>query len=1213
MKKEHDNTPEQQAVLDIENENIIVSAQAGAGKTRVLVQRILQYILKEKVSLENMLIVTFTKKAANEMKDRIRKTLMEALDKEGADAVWIYTQLNNVASANIQTMHAFCLEVLQEHFDLLGRDPSFRILNEKTLGQLQEQAMNEVLDKIYQTEEQDIAEFAEVYGFTKRKSDEPLRELISRLYSIANNQTFPEEWLDQEIARMGSDQYSEETYNIWYNEFIVSELVNLAYSMQSYGQHMDDFAIVDKVKDVIEADLVYLTTLFYHPYIPFHPDGVRPSDFEDKGNKLKEKWELLPDTIKFDRFPTIRKDTLDHFELALKELVQAERKSLKAQADGLISSIKGLLNTDIKQENLMMQEVLSILAGLAKDYGAAYTAAKDEENGIDFADIEHDMVKLLERESVVNELKDRYAYIFFDEYQDASGIQNYIVEKISRKDNLFFVGDIKQSIYGFRLAEPKNFMDRYYTYSQEGFGNKALDLTANFRSMPVILRFINFIFSPLMTEERGSIPFDTDTHRSNSKKDDLKKIGSVNVVILEDKVGGDEDEEDDDRPASALDGISSQAFYVAQKIQELVQQGRSYKDFAILFRTKHRIFQFERILNEFNIPFYSDSETVKATSTEAAVFIQLLRLIDNGRIDLTLLSSLSSIAGGFSDEELGNIRVAYQETSFHESFYAYANDEEPKDSILQAKIRRFLEKIEGWRKLMKRTRLSDFIWTVLIESGLYAFYSSLLEGEARRENLNAIVRIAKEYEHEASASLFGFLRYLETEDGKNGETLPTASDLSEEDNVVRLMTIHKSKGLEFPIVFIVEIERESRDQTAKEIISSHSRLGLSIRRKYIDVDSGLIVNARPIRQNLIRRINRTEDIQEQMRVLYVAMTRAEDQLYLVGQVDDMEKVFDKPKGVNLDSRLDNGTSYMQWILSVLLNDHLLRERATVGSNLSMEIPLATDDYFDLQGLSSMKDQINIIFDEGSKYREITPTTSSSSKDKDLGNTGELVKLLDYPYPHQKEVSYPIKNTVSEISKKNQTLDDHFKEWPRYQDSPSFEREERRPPLFIEESKSVSPAEWGSRMHLAFQLLPVKDYNAQTLAESLDSLVERELLTQEERASLDEGLILNFFKSELGRDIIDNGESVLRETAFTMIHNIDGVNINIDGQIDLVYEKDDKLYLVDFKTDRSPIAEKYRDQLYFYTEAIKRAYPNKKVETASLYWVRSGQVSVFETN
>lgn len=1210
MAEKFKNTPEQQAVLDVKNENIIVSAQAGAGKTRVLVQRILQFILEDKVSLENMLIVTFTKKAANEMKDRIRDGLLTSLDEEGADKVWIYTQLNNVASANIQTMHAFCLEVLQEHFDLLGRDPGFHVLNNKSLGQIQERALDDVISRIYQTEDPQLRSFIEVYGFTKRRDDNPLRELILKLYHIANNQTFPEEWLKSELQRMGSEEYNQDTQDLWFKEAIASSLIDFANSLQVYGHYLDNPLLVDKLEQLVDSDLATFNAVFFGSYVNYLKEDLSVDDLTKVSFDLMKKWQDLPDTVSLDRLPTIKAPKHSADEIILKDQVKEHRDDLKEEAKELIAAIKGLLEVDVQSENLLMRETLVILSDLAMLYKASYQAGKEEVNGIDFSDIEHDMVRLLERDSVVKELQDRYAYIFFDEYQDASGIQNYIVEKMSRKDNLLFVGDIKQSIYGFRLAEPKNFIARYQLYSEQGSGNQALDLTANFRSKPSILHFINFIFSPLMTETRGSIPFDTDTHRSNAKREDPNQEGGVHVVILEEKK---DEEEGDDRPASSLDEISSQAFYVARKIQALVAQGHRYRDFAILFRTKHRIFQYERILDEFNIPYYSDSESFQETSTEVAVFIQLLRLIDNGRVDMTLLASLSSHAGSFSDEELGAIRVAYKSSSFHEAFYAYAEDKEAKDPNLQKKINEFLDELSNWRKLMKRMKLSDFIWTVLVDTGLYAFYSALKEGENRRENLNTIVRAAKEYEKQASASLFGFLSYLETDGGQSGEDLPTASDLSEEDNVVRLMTIHKSKGLEFPIVFLVEIEKEFSDLSARDIISSHSQLGLSIRRKYVDEDTGLIVKAYPIRQSLIRRINRREEIEEQMRVLYVAMTRAETKLYLIGQVNNMERLFFKPKGPNLEAKLDKGSSYMQWIMSILANDKILYDRVSYGDQIVITLPSHEDKYFDREGLASTKEQIHVLLAKGSDYRSIHYGQGEDEGAQKLGSQEDLVDILDFAYPYQDEVKYPIKNTVSEISRKNQILDDRFKDWPSYNGPNQWVREERKAPAFVEESRKLSPAEWGSRMHLAFQLLPIKTYDRDTLTQCLDSLVERELFTKEERDSLDEALILQFFQSSLGSDIINNKNSVQRELAFTIAHQIGEVKINIDGQIDLVYVKDDALYLVDFKTDLKPVAEKYKDQLYFYTEAIRRAYPNKKVETASLYWVRSGHITTFEAD
>ena len=1222
MTKTVKNTPEQQAVLDVVDQNIIVSAQAGAGKTRVLVQRILQYIIRDRVGLDRMLIVTFTKKAANEMKDRIREKLMEALSEEGADRLWIYTQLNNVASANIQTMHAFCLEVLQEHFELIGRDPSFHIINDRKLDRLKDRAMDAVLEEVYLSDNPQVRDFAEVYGFVARRDDQVFRRLIEGLYEISNKQVHPQGWVDKQLAIMAEEEFSRKTFELWFADKLVGPLLEISGDLDDYEVFLHDPYIFEKLDTIIRSDLDLVQSVLFGPALELGVAELRGGGSLKaeavlaRRQDLLDHWRNLPEGVDFVGLRGISKKTKSPEELELKDRVKESRDRIKDRVKQFIEDARGLNEEDFFFENRRMAEDLTLLASFSKSFAHHYGRLKEEENGIDFNDVEHDMIRLLENESVRDLLRDRYCYIFFDEYQDASEVQNHIIGRISRETNLFFVGDIKQSIYGFRLAEPKNFLDRYDQYLRER-KSRALDLTANFRSLPAILNFVNFVFCPLMTAERTGIAFDSATHRSNAKLGDEDKRGLVSLVLLEEE----KVEEEEEQPVrSSLDDISSQAFYLAHKIKEKVGEGANYSDFAILFRTKHRIFQYERILEEFHIPYYSDSKTVEMDSTEVLVFIQLLTLIDNGQIDLALLSSLSSIVGNFSDEELARIRAFSPDSSFFLAMKIYQEGETgggnlenstvgpAVDPALQEKIGYFLDRVKGWRKDLKKMRLSDFVWKLLLDSGIYFFASSMPDGENRRENLNTILRLAGEYEADMDSSLLGFLHYLEGRADGGADATP-ASDLSEQDNVVRLMTIHKSKGLEFPVVFIVEMQKKFNRSSSALPLTYHKELGLALQKRYWDESLGLTVKGETRRQVLIKDRIIADDLAEEMRVLYVGMTRAERELYLLGEAGNLNEYLVKGRNSDLIRDLDSGGSYQDWLVSILSHDRVLQKVLTAGSDLEPELPTATKDFY---GLSDGKPlpQLLVLLDKGAAYRTLSGARRIDKANQRVLLSDGLEEIVDFRYPYLDQTRLALKNTVSRISKKNLAHDGYFKDWPELEKVERVIREERSGPLFLQDRRRISPAEWGSLMHFALQLLPLKEYDGSSLTAELDSLSDRLAFTDEERAALDEGLLLGFFQSDLGREVIAHRDSVRREVAFTMILNPGHEDVSVDGQIDLFYEKEGRLHIVDFKTDRQADPNKYKLQMELYRQGLAKAYPDKPPASASLYWIRHRRADRF---
>lgn len=1202
-------TDEQQSVLDAKGQNLIVSAQAGAGKTRVLVEKIIQYIDEEHISLENMLIVTFTKKAANEMKNRIREELSRRIevdrekDRSGNietdrdKRAWFLYQLNNVATANIQTMHAFCLEVLQEHYDEIKKDPGFHILNDRQILLMKENALNDVIDTAYASDDEGLHSFIERYGFNNRRDDTPLKELILSINREAEKMPDSIQWLDDVLINISSPDYDDETIDLWTENVLNPKIDELVNAMNIMRKVIDDNETLPKLRIFINDELDYI-------------------------NKTLIDGESIPEKLHFERLPSISKKNSSEEELAQKDVIKNRRSGIKEIAESVLECRKALDGNEISEDNRLMYEDLSHLINLTKAFYERFTELKEKENGMDFSDVEHKMIEILRNEVITNELKEKYEYIFFDEYQDASGIQNEIINKIARENNLFFVGDIKQSIYGFRQAEPKNFIKRYDDYALSK-NDKAIDLTMNFRSKPIIIHFINFIFEKIMTANRGGVNYNTPGHLGNPRSEDPTGVGEVKLVVIEDDKGADDVNSDDvnseseasiikdiNKKSDYLSEVPSQAFYVANEILKLTKSGYRYHDCAILFRTKHRIFQYEKVLDAFHIPYYSDSKSVDIESLEVSIFLQLLRVIDNLIQDVPLISILTSIVGGITDDELAMVRIDNKEGSFYEAVknYALTNDDE-----LAKKIDRFYLKIDKWRNDLKRKPLMDFCWQVIDESGLYSFCSALDFGEERRENLNSILKVIEEYSSLDNVSLYGFLQYIEKGSFNKNNNLPTAAVLSEDDNVVRLMTIHKSKGLEFPNVFLVETENKFAERQYNRPFLYHNDIGVSLQQRKFEND--ILVTKRPIRFELAKKKSKEEDRAEEVRVLYVAMTRAIDKLYIVGQVKNMDKLFNNFE-TDIQNALSEDRSYLSWIIDILQRDKLfmsnvLEDDFDILNSHNPEQSLC-ENYFSGMDVDA-ENSIKIYLLNGENYRKIERVNSEAEtvEGVDIKNAAFIFALK---YKNIKETTLAVKKTVSQIAKKNLVWQDHYRDM-EYVDL-KLVSDIKVNGNRNRSKEKITATEWGTLMHKAFQKISIKHHTLDSITEELDDLVIKNNITKDEREFLDENLILNFFNSELGNFIVDiqNSEDgkIYRERAFTIKYKDEDGEFLVDGQIDLFAETEDSIYLVDFKTDRVIDKEKYTKQISLYAEALNRARrgKNKKVKKAMLYWVRTGTVSEF---
>lgn len=1207
-------TDEQKKAVYTKNKNIIVSAQAGAGKTDILVERI---ILKlrglesmdpdklgakieytgQRTDIEDVLVVTFTNKAAQEMKDRIKKKLGEKIEEEGIkDKKFLIDQLNKVTNAQISTMHSFCINTIRAYFQKLDINPEFKILNQASLKVLSWEAMDQTFQELYEKEDQDFFDF--LFDYSGLKDDESLKIMLMAIYNFIMSQIEPFVWLENVKNTYIHDDYDLEDQGFREEKF------------QEYMSYLD-LAINDGIED-IQTCLAHLRSFADANDLP---EFV--STYVDEGKSIfanikkyheDKDYHGLVDilsTTTFARMKSIPKKDKDQYD----DLIFSEFKDLRNKFKDAKNKLEGLVNFDL-DETVKIESIqykfISIIERILIRYHALFALKKQNKDGIDFSDAEHLMIQLLKDDSVADELRKKYKYIFFDEYQDANQIQNWIVEKIKREDNLFFVGDIKQSIYKFRLADPSIFNERYKSYrSGESPYDKAVELSKNFRSRPEILDFTNFIFDELMTKKLGEIDYKDPAHRLNAGIPDKRfeeKIENLTPVeinyIVTDEITEDYRKNLDQNTYIELERESNQPYMIAKKIKDMMEQGFKAKSFAILLRNKQMIPDICEYLEIFDIPYYTDSKDLSYSDLEVSEFINILKAIDNDKKDLILLSALVSVIGGMSESDLAILRESEDDKSFYKSFYSYDQRLDANKELVE-KINKYKDKLEKYRNIEKTMSLYDFAWFVLIDSGFMTYLLSSFNGKAKLDNVIAFIEEIKDYQQTAQPGLFNFLNHVDRLMQKSAGDLEPGAELSEEDDVVRIMTIHKSKGLQIDNVIIANTEKRFNKMDLKSKIIYHNDFKMALKTYNPNTDtfdSNLFFNQ-------IAWMKESELLSEEIRLQYVALTRARHQVIIFSEVkgDFFEK---------LDNNYKSMDSPIEWITSIVLGDKIseaFKNENNINfatwtdrlkdSKLKLDLNLYKKVDILKEKMTSLGYQVNEVDRENVK---------ADVKEKDSKKEAEDIKFsfLDFSYPFKSKTLSPIKKTVSQLSSQNDNRDMEFKDFERINKEPISQLDFDKPEFLLGEKK-VYAKDIGTATHFAFQVLPVREYDEKSLDDELYRLLFEDKLKEEEVALIDKSSIIYFYQSTLGKRVLA-AKKVYREEAFTMMYKDRDGKFLVDGQIDMFFEEDDgKLVIIDFKTGRMKESSAYNKQLRLYEHGLSKA-TGKEVKEKYIYWTRSNE-------
>lgn len=1223
-------------------DNLLISASAGSGKTTVLVERVIQHI-KAGVNVDELLIVTYTEAAAKEMKQRIQVAIQSAI-KEEVDLEkrqHFISQLSLLPTAPISTLHAFCLTVIRKYYYLIHIDPVFRLLTDETeTTLLKEDVWEELRETLYGEDQAAFYRLTE--NFSNDRNDNGLTKLIFSLANFAQSNTDPEKWLNQLTTHYETtDSLTDsELYQRLMKPSLVKELSNLVIKNQELIQQTTGEPDFEKTLTVFESDKELIQRVL---------SQVEADDLEGSYQSLLSGKFV---TIKGPSKKTSPEEVMEYYDGLKKDrdLIKKELGTIKKNYFSL--SPEKMLSL-MKESKPLVEEMVVV----CKAYLNAFKTQKEQKNLVDFNDLEHLTLSILREEKdgkwepseASTYYRHKFREVLVDEYQDVNRLQEGILYWLRQPEenqgNLFMVGDVKQSIYAFRLADPTLFIEKYEQYADEEDGRRII-LAENFRSRGSVLDFTNLIFTQLMDKELGQIEYDQSaelitgfTGYPESSKHDTE------ILIYESESDKEEDL-DLELSFEIEDKTEGELLLVAKKIQELISSGFpiydkktkqsrpiTYQDIVLLSPTKKNNLVILDVFKEFDIPLLINDTQNYFQATEVKIMVALLQLIDNPYQDIPLAAILRSPIVGARENDLVKIRQYDPNGYYYDALKAYLTNETAMDSLYQ-KVKTFHDQFVYWREMARQEKLVTLIWQIYQDTGLLEYVAGMPSGKQRQANLHALYDRASAYEEMSFKGLFQFIRFIEKMQAKNKD-LAEPNQTSEEEDAVRVMTIHASKGLEFPVVFVLDMNKQFNmtDINNQSFIFDEA-LGAGI--KFLDQDTRVKYETLPY--ILIREQKRRKLLAEEMRKLYVALTRAEEKLFLVGSYKNKEAAF--------KSWQDNVTSDHR----VLSTNARLAQRSLLGwVGLSLvRHPKMIEDYPELQvsalkGLSEIPVNFKVSFFTQEELQLVKDTTevivepSSINTQADPQLLRKVVDRLNYQYKNTSATKTASYQSVSEIKRLFEDPDlkeVHVLDLTKHKE-PKGNRivgEELAKPQFLTKTNKVSPAEIGSATHLVMQLLDLSKAPTEgSLHTLIDYLTKNQILESEIAEKMDSSMILSFFDSEFGKQLIKEHRSVKREQPFSLLlranhlfeefRGSDSDKILVHGIIDGFMETEEELVLYDFKTDYIPkdptqediekVKQKYTGQLKLYKQALEQV-KERKVTSVKLVLLRGNhQIEMLE--
>ncbi|PKM82696.1 MAG: helicase-exonuclease AddAB subunit AddA [Firmicutes bacterium HGW-Firmicutes-14] len=1212
-------TPEQREAISARGCSLLVAAAAGAGKTAVLVERIIRRITDETdpVDVDKLLVVTFTKAAAAEMRERISSAITAELTAK-PHSRHLSRQLTLLNRASITTIHSFCLDILKQYFHKIDLDPVFRVADETETALLRLETLEEMFEDFYAHENQDFFHLVDAFGGDR--DDVFLQGTVLKLLDFARSNPWPEEWLKN----------LPENYNC--TEGVPLEEL-------PWGRTILDFVSIQLAgcRSRLERGLVKASS----------PGG--PASYienlvhdlaivDDLIRAVSISWEeayTVFSGIELIKLNSCRDKNVDEqLKQGVKNLRDEVKKALTNIKKDYFSRPSGELLADLK----LVAPMARTLSELTLEFGSRYQKAKTEKSILDFSDLEHLCLKALLDEGsapgrlipsqAACELREHFIEVLVDEYQDINDVQESILQLVSRDDysgpNLFMVGDVKQSIYRFRLAEPSLFMKKYAEYPRDKGGlSLGIDLSVNFRSRREVVDTVNYIFRQLMTgglseikyDAKAELVFGADYPEEPADNGPVKNPGTTEIYLLdrlEDAMPGAEHGE--------IDAVQREARLIANRIRKMVSGDEehpgpefyindrkmgcprpvSYRDIVVLLRTtKSTVNTFLEEFRAAGLPAFADTGTGYFEATEVHTMMSLLKIIDNPRQDIPLAAVLRSPVAGLDAGELAEIRLCDTEGGFYDAIIRFAvmylagniSGETGK------KVSGFLAKLDSWRTIARQGTLSELVWRLYNETDFYAYVGGLPGGSDRQANLRSLYHKARQFESAGFRGLFRFLRFYERF-LDTGSDLGTARALGENEDVVRVLSIHKSKGLEFPVVFVAGLGKQFNFTDLTQRFQVHKELGLGL--PVVDLDLRLVYPS--IAQSAVKRKLHLELLAEEMRILYVALTRAREKLILAGSARDLKRSAEKwgenvpLKGWPLpETELVQAKSYLDWIGPAIM-------RHTDGAPLIIYAGEIDKSLFLIPETSLANPEL---LESVKEFKQV---------DKGGGHLDTLSRQLNWQYPFRNLAAKPAKSSVTEL-KRLFAGDLAGEETNILYSSRPVTR-----PQFLQQSTGLSAAERGTAMHTVMQHLDLgSEINVETVSSQLNRLVDREIISAEAAGSVDIRSITAFFESDLGQRML-KAENVRSEVPFTMavpvsivysdLEGCEDEMLLVQGVIDCLLDEGDGVVIIDYKTDRVSAGEteeaagNYRGQLNLYASAVEDIL-RKPVKEKYLYFFVPG--------
>lgn len=1254
-------TAEQQRVIDTHGCNLLVSAAAGSGKTAVLVERIVKMVsdAAHPVDIDRLLVVTFTNAAAAEMRERVSNAIGEKLAKEPENE-HLQKQAALLHNAQITTIDSFCLFVIRNHFHTIGLDPGFRIADEGELKLLQNDVLSDVLEQCYQEGDDSFLYCMEYFSTGSR--DKAVEEAVFKLYDFAMSHPFPEEWLrerkrDYEVPGLGNHESGEESAEES-AAAAASALMDLAW-MQKLMEQTDLSlrGLIDRI-----GQCIAMSEMPDGPYMYGELLEQEKAQLEKllAAQSYEERY-LLFSTLSFGRLSSKKDVTVSPVK---RELVKSIRTEIKEQIQAMQKNYFARSSEEIVKQMAVCGEAVCALVDLTLLFQETFARTKREKNILDFDDIEHFALSILlrrgedggvEATETALEYRSHFAEILIDEYQDSNLVQEYLLAAISGEAegnfNRFMVGDVKQSIYKFRLARPELFMEKYNTYGEEDGGNTLrIDLHKNFRSREEVLVSTNAVFAQVMREELGGIVYDDKAalypgavYPENACAEEVRSGGGNDTELLlfalkEDRADAGKDAADD---TGALSAKQQEAYGIAGKIKELVtsfqvtdkETGKlrqaSYKDIVILLRTTSGWDEeFKKILEEEGIPVHVTSKTGYFAAAEIQELLHFLQILDNPLQDIPLYGTLHSCFGGFSEEEIAVVKAAYPKKRYlYDAVRSYVEGEEQEafadgsegtaDNPLRRRLGEFLERIGRYREMTVYMPVHELLQTIIREYAYLPYVMAKPGGNRRRANTEMLLIKAADYEKTSYYGLYHFLRYieqLEKYDVDYGE----AGLQDENADVVRIMSIHKSKGLEFPICFVAGLAKSfnNRDAGGRLVMDVDQGIGVDY------VNPKLRVSSRNLRRNFIASGLRQDNLAEELRILYVAMTRAKEKLILTGTLKQPEKKIPsfmalqwvKEKCFAYDTLLQMG-SFLDVLLYATARNHCFDGLwQFCGIDPESQNPFYKED---------MKLRISILQWEDTLEAKVKETVGREDDRRKLllfdmaGDVDRIDKNLltlmsdkfSYRYPYDNLKDLYTKTTVSELKKAGMREETDFS-------FPLYEEEQIVPylPKFLKQDETVSGSDRGSAFHKVmelfdFRLLTELDNGERASVSGTEVLVRAEMkrmlaegkLSQAYYDAVSVPKIVTFLESNIAKRMAKAARAgkLYKEQPFVLGLSAERLNENfpkeetvlIQGIIDVFFEEEGSYVVVDYKTDAvsqaGELVKRYQTQLDYYAEALEQ--------------------------